>query len=461
MSDSCPECDQRLHGDETFCPNCGYELAGDACPACGAELRGGDNFCPECGTALDGGGDATAATGTGSGEDGAAGSAAEATTGASLTTTTDGWRAYGYDLANTRRTAAAGPRGDVHPRWHFETESAVGAAPAVADGTVYVVETGDTIFEEGHRHHEYGHVYAVDEGDGTERWRYEGGSVEYAAPLVTDESVVVGESFGPNEAETGSVTALDREDGSVRWRFDTENVVFSSPKLADWTVYVGSHDGRLYAVDAATGRERWRFETNGDVWSSPAVADGTVFVGSAMGDGHVYAIDAATGQERWRFDTQRQTSGPLEGSVSAGVAVAGGTVFAPSESGFYALDAETGEERWYVDPDGELPFTDPAVTDDTVYFATMRDRLLALDVDTGRVRWETPVSVKRSSPVVADETVYVGGAPDGTLYAFDAATGEERWAVETGTSNVSFRSPAVVDGAVYVGTGDGVYAFSE
>src|SRR5215213_9916932 len=63
-----------------------------------------------------------------------------------------------------------------------------------------------------------------------------------------------------------------------------------------------------------------------------------------------------------------------------------------------------------------------------------------------------------STPAVADGVVYVGCDCD-TLYALDAATGEERWQVQQGESFAT--NPAVVDGVVYASNGDGnLYAFN-
>ena len=55
-------------------------------------------------------------------------------------------------------------------------------------------------------------------------------------------------------------------------------------------------------------------------------------------------------------------------------------------------------------------------------------------------------------PAVVDGIVYIGSG-DNYVYALDAGTGEERWRFETGQMVVS--SPAVVDGVVYVGSTDG------
>ena len=58
----------------------------------------------------------------------------------------------------------------------------------------------------------------------------------------------------------------------------------------------------------------------------------------------------------------------------------------------------------------------------------------------------------KSSPAVADGVVYVGSG-DGRLYALDARTGEEKWSFKTDGGVAS--SPAVAGGVVYFGSTDG------
>jgi outer membrane protein assembly factor BamB len=68
------------------------------------------------------------------------------------------------------------------------------------------------------------------------------------------------------------------------------------------------------------------------------------------------------------------------------------------------------------------------------------------------LKWSQPIAIGNSSPVVANGMLYVG-ALDGSLHAFDAASGAPAWSYKTG-----FRidaSPAVADGVVYIGSDDG------
>ena len=89
----------------------------------------------------------------------------------------------------------------------------------------------------------------------------------------------------------------------------------------------------------------------------------------------------------------------------------------------------------------------------TVYVGSHDNTLYAVDAATGEQEWAftEPSRSVYSSPTVVDGTVYVGSY-DNTLYAVDAATGEQEWAFETDDS--TFSSPTVVDGTVYVGSND-------
>lgn len=77
----------------------------------------------------------------------------------------------------------------------------------------------------------------------------------------------------------------------------------------------------------------------------------------------------------------------------------------------------------------------PITAEETVYF-TSKDRLYALDLESGGEKWHWPTGGEaaptiRSTPAVGDGLVYIG-ALDGYLYAIDADTGSQRWSVKTG-----------------------------
>lgn len=150
-------------------------------------------------------------------------------------------------------------------------------------------------------------------------------------------------------------------------------------------VFVGSSDGGLYALRADTGEILWRFETLGFVQCSPLydAREDVVYFGS--NDGGLYKVGAEHGELLWRFMT----------------------------------NAEVARR--------------PVLAGSVLYAANANDTLIAVDVRTGSLRWSqhrTPALGMEvagySGPALYRGRVYMGFS-DGTVTAFDAATGAERW----------------------------------
>lgn len=132
-------------------------------------------------------------------------------------------------------------------------------------------------------------------------------------------------------------------------------------------------------------------------------------------------------------------------------------------SGLPSAQSTELELRWQHATEG-LIRSSPAVADSTVFVGSDDGRLYALDAASGALIWQHqtdgPVF---SSPVVADGIVYVG-SEDGRLYALDSATGNRVWQYATGASiltSPAVGTPAAGEGLVFVSSHDGyLYAFS-
>ncbi|MFB6160656.1 MAG: PQQ-binding-like beta-propeller repeat protein [Haloferacaceae archaeon] len=145
-------------------------------------------------------------------------------------------------------------------------------------------------------------------------------------------------------------------------------------------------------------------------------------------------VDGVT--TRWRYSACAE--------ADSGVAVADGRACA----GGLVVDGRTGER---AGGEWQAHQRTPAVGGGRLYVGT--HDLVARDAATGAVQWtfETAADAGAiSAPTVVDGTVYVAGVlRDSTLYAVDAASGEERWRVGTaGTPGPG--APAVADGRAYV-----------
>ncbi len=116
---------------------------------------------------------------------------------------------------------------------------------------------------------------------------------------------------------------------------------------------------------------------------------------------------------------------------------------------------DTLDELWTAELGATVMFSSPVIADDRVYITTENGRLHALDAQTGESDWSFATGgTQRSTPAVTDDTVYVGGAEDSTLYALDL-DGSPRWTYDTGDEMLVYATPTEVDGTVYVATGFG------
>ncbi len=174
---------------------------------------------------------------------------------------------------------------------------------------------------------------------------------------------------------------------------------------------------------------------------------------------------------KWRF----KTGGPIVASP----AIAEGVVYIPSmDTYLYAIDQETGKEKWKYK--SRMPIaSSPAVAGGLLYFVSSAGSLGAIDITTGKIKWVLPTEYERkfeaknlhgyppeaqtipdawdiftSSPAVANGKVYFGSG-DGNVYAADAQTGVLQW--KFATKDVVHSSPAAVGNTVYIGGWDSYF----
>ncbi len=118
----------------------------------------------------------------------------------------------------------------------------------------------------------------------------------------------------------------------------------------------------------------------------------------------------------------------------------------------HALDRRTGRERWryQVGPGAAGAIVGAGAL---AFAATLDGRVLALEVQSGSLRWSFPVRFWGwEGPTVREGLVYAGGR-DGTLSALDAESGQVRWQAAVG-SGISTSAVALPSG-LYLGTADG------
>ena len=321
-------------------------------------------------------------------------------------------------------TPPGGPAAHDETRlWSFVTQGWVSAAPAVADGVVYV----------GSNDHR---VYALDAATGSELWSFATGDVVVSVPTVTDGVVYVG-------SNDNHLHALDADTGEKLWSYDTGSWVQYSPAVRGGEVYLSARvDGsnRVVALDAMSGDVIWTAQEPRavDAEAAPAAVGSLVYTpGDEHGEFH--ALDAATGRLAW--------SAPVSSYVKSAPTVLDGVVYLTVINTAYALDESTGEVIWSYGTE-RYPAQDfPALVVDGVYYLSPDEFLHALDATTGDVLWthEAP-GFSSAAPVVANGVIY-GATEGGHVFALATTTGAERWTLAT--ESWALQSLSVADGVLY------------
>ena len=319
---------------------------------------------------------------------------------------------------------------------------------------------------------------------------------EFVSPVVVD-----GRVYHASE-EQEIAFCLDAATGAEIWRY--ENIgdpIDDGMHVEDGRAYLASDS--IWCLDALTGYRIWAFGTGGEYGFNgpPTVYEDRVF---AWTNGIVYALDRETGTELWSTDTPT--------SFYSTITSWNGFVFVPAGNGlFYAYSTETGETEWVTDGFGTFWDSSPAIVDGEIYICSWNGSLYRIDALTGSVINEfTYGSLEciESTPAILDDLVYFGldlyfycvdrfsgilqwefeigndflhaspGVADGLVFwgdhegwspadstvfihAVDAQTGTEVWNYEiTDAWKGVLSSPAITDGVMYIGAGDGnLYAF--
>lgn len=264
----------------------------------------------------------------------------------------------------------------------------------------------------------------------------------------------------------GQALALSAAVGHKLWTFDLDPTaaVYQNPVVANGIVYVSADQNGIFAL--RNGKQVWSKSGAPGVYTTPVIADGKLWVNGGDIYAFLDALDLATGADLLGLSPQ-----PFTIPIS-GVAVMGTRLFCGGEDGYlYALDstrpdnpvvwkADTGAKRDSAENKSNTYYATevPVVANGVVYAGSTDFHLYAFDAQTGQQRWAfaTQNEIIDTAPAVANGLVYVA-SQDKSLYAVDASTGKLRWRYQTGSAVIS--TPTVADGVVYLSSGDhAVYA---
>lgn len=208
---------------------------------------------------------------------------------------------------------------------------------------------------------------------------------------------------------------------------------FASPALymaSSWAedqLFMGSRSGWFYALDAPRGEVLWK-EKIGAVSSRPLIHRGRIYVGTD--DGLMICLNTL-GEEQWRYAT---SSAILQTPVIADDAL----IVSNEGDRLLSLDLQTGKLRWNYEADSDEEFTlrghaGLTVEGEFVYSGFSDGSVVALRTATGSVAWISSLKNGEerfldvdTTPVIAGDLV-IAASSAGGLFALDKASGRIQW----------------------------------
>lgn len=273
-----------------------------------------------------------------------------------------------------------------------------------------------------------------------------------AAPVIEGNVVYI----ATLQAQTHALSL----DGKKLWQVDLPSTaaIYQTPAVANGAMYVSATGSGIYAI--RNGAQLWFDRRDTSSFTTTLIAQNKLFVNALQYFAFVDGLDLATGASALQLELEPYAI-PL-----SGIALAGDMLYIGCADGYlYAHDLTTSTTpRWKADVGAARQATEnvtntyyvnstPIVADGVVYAASNDGSVYAFDAATGARRWTfaTKGSIDILPPALAEGVLYVSSRHD-ALYALDAQTGKPVWSHAMGSGLIS--PPMVAQGEVYVGSHD-------
>ncbi len=328
-------------------------------------------------------------------------------------------------------------------------ESRLAASPVVADGKLYVMDTG-------------ARVTAFNAASGARLWSVQFGEGGKNKSSLFGGGVSVEGAFLYATNGLGDVGALNVADGAVVWKKRPGGPLRGSPTVANGNVFVMSQDNQLFALKAADGNVEWNEAAAVQLAgvfgvAAPAVGQGTVVAGFSSGDLNAYRYE--NGRSVWQDTLSRTSINTSVGTLSdidADPVIDQGRVFAVGQGGrMVSLELVTGQRLWEMNVAG---ISTPWVAGEWLFVVTDEAKLLCIARATGKVRWSTPLQRYRkmkskngpiswSGPVLAGDRLVLASS-EGQMVSVGATDGKVQSTTKIGAP--VFLSPVVANSTLYI-----------
>lgn len=188
----------------------------------------------------------------------------------------------------------------------------------------------------------------------------------------------------------------------------------STPAGWQGVVFAANENGQVFAIgpdNVAVWPLSRGFDANRPVTANLVVDDFGVYVAST--DTKLYALDRNTGQIRWRYFAQEPlTETPMVSADRVYQVV--------PNKGLVAIDKLQPANFPYREPIWTVPGVTKVLSSDgrLIYAATADEKLVAIDIVSGSVRFAGDVSGYKLFAATADGRAIFAAKPDGTIAVY-------------------------------------------
>lgn len=186
------------------------------------------------------------------------------------------------------------------------------------------------------------------------------------------------------------------------------------PVVVGELIYVASSDGRLAAVERGTGNKRWEKRLEKSLSGGVGHYRDSLFLGTA--DGELMRLSSADGEVVWSIPVSGEILAPPQGN--------GRVVVVQTYDGkLHGYEQASGRRLWTYD--SNVPVltlrgtSTPIISDGRVFAGFANGRVMAFDVRSGRIEWETRLAIPQGRSEI-ERIVDVDGSMalvGGELYA--------------------------------------------
>ena len=267
----------------------------------------------------------------------------------------------------------------------------------------------------------------------------------YSSTPVVENGVMYSQDIDSN------VQAIELESGKVLWthKYNSESVGPNGLSVVNGTVYGNTGDS-AFALKASNGDQLWirklTRNANEGIDMPPGVHDGTVYVSTVPGNAKTFyagsgqsvlsALDASTGATKWKWP---EVPANLWSDQHTHINSGGGQWYPPTFDGQGHMYVGVANPAPFPGAPG-LPWGSSRPGPDL-----FTDSIVKLDEQTGKVMWHyqlTPHDIYdydlENSPIISNANgrqVVIDGGKAGILVAVDADTGKPIWNTPVGVHN--------------------------